>query len=185
VEAPPRAPETEPPAKPVEETVIAIPVPSEIPKPAVGNIGIAAVWNAERGTDIDLWVAARPGLPEAYWNRPRVERVRYFRDIRTSQMVKANVQWQSVWEHCEVERAQAGEPTLWLNVYEATGPVSGIVRVQFDGRVVDRPFKFNVTRGNKGNDSRIVDRRRSPYWQEIRLEDMLQATSAKKSAPRK
>lgn len=59
VETSPPAPEPEPPAKPVEETVIAMPAPLEIPKPAVGNIGVAAVWTAERGTDIDLWVAAR------------------------------------------------------------------------------------------------------------------------------
>jgi hypothetical protein len=170
----PLPPAPEPPAKPVEEAVVALPVPLEIPKPAVGNMGIAAVWSAERGTDIDLWVAAKPGLPEAFWNRPRVERVRYFRDIRTSQAVKDNSQWRAVWEYCEVERAQVNEPTLWLNVYAAKGPVNGIVRVQFDGRVVDHPFQFNVTKGNRGRDSNMAARMRSPYWLQIRLDEMFQ-----------
>ena len=176
VETPPRAPEPEARAKPVEETATIIPVPAEIPKPAVGNIGIAAVWNAERGTDIDLWVAAKPGLPEAYWNRPRVERVRYFRDIRTAQTVKDNAQWRAVWEYVEVEGAQIAEPTVWLNVYEAKGPVSGIVRVQFNGRVEDCPFQFNVTSGNHGRDSNIAVRSRSPYWLEIRLDEIFKQT---------
>jgi hypothetical protein len=182
VEPPPPAPEPEPPAKSVEETVVAIPVPSEIPKPAVGNIGIAAVWSAERGTDIDIRVAAKPGLPEAYWNRPRVERVRLFRDIRTAQTVSDNAQWQSAWEYCEVERAKVGEPTLWLNVYAAKGPVSGIVRVQFNGQVVDRPFNFDVVNGNRGRDSNMAARSRSPYWLEIRLDDIFQKAAAE-SAP--
>ena len=172
--APSSVSEPEPPAKAVAETAIAVPMPSEIPKPAVGNVGIAAVWNAERGTDIDLWVAAKPGLPEAYWNRPRVERVRYFRDIRTPQAVKNNAQWQAVWEYCEVERAQVSDPTLWLNVYAAKGPVSGIVRVQFEGRIVDCPFQFNVANGNRGRDSNIATRSRSPYWLEIRLDEVFQ-----------
>jgi hypothetical protein len=176
VEVQPRAPESKPPVKQVEETVIAIPVPSEIPKPAVGNIGIAAVWNAEPGTDIDLWVAAKPGLPEAYWNRPRVPHVRYARDIRTAQTAKENAQWRAVWEYVEVEGAQVTEPTVWLNVYAARGSVNGIVRVQFDGRVVDCPFQFNVATGNRGRDSNIAARSRSPYWLEIRLEKLFKQT---------
>jgi hypothetical protein len=174
--SPARAPEPEPPPKSVEETIISIPAQSEIPKPAVGNVGIAAVWSADPGTDIDLWVAAKHGLPEAYWNRPRVPHVRYARDIRTSQTVKENAQWRAVWEYVEVEGEQVTEPTVWLNVYAARGPVSGIVRVQFDGRVVDRPFKFDVTNGNRGRASNIAARSRSPYWLEIRLEEIFKQT---------
>ena len=175
VESPPPAPESKPPGKQVAESVNAMPMPLEIPKPAVGNMGIAAVWNAAPGTDIDLWVAAKPGLPEAYWNRPFVERVHYFRDIRTAQAVKDNSQWRAVWEY--VERAQITEPTVWLNVYAAKGPVTGVVRVQFDGRVVDCPFKFSVTTGNHGRDSNISARARSPYWLEIRIKDLFKQTS--------
>ncbi len=175
VEASLIATKPEPPAKPAEETV-AMSVPLEIPKPARGNIGIAAVWSAEPGTDIDLWVAAKPGMPEAYWNEPRVSRVRYFRDIRTAQPMNENAQWSALWEYAEVERAELIEPTVWLNVYAAKGPVKGIVRVQFDGRVVDRPFFFNVTRGNRGRDANLAARSRSPYWQQIPLADMFQNT---------
>lgn len=173
-EAAPISREAEPPAKPVEETVVAKPVLTEIPKPALGNIGIAAVWNAAPGTDIDLWVAASAGAPEAYWNRPRVPRVRYSRDIRTARSAKDDRQWQAAWEYVEVEGATVTEPTVWLNVYSAKGPVSGIVRVQFDGHVVDRPFQFNVARGNRGRDSDKAARVQSPYWQQVKLADFLQ-----------
>jgi hypothetical protein len=36
---------------------------------------------------------------------------------------------------------------------------------------VDRPFSFNVRRGNKGLDSHPFARVRSPYWQQVKLSD--------------
>jgi hypothetical protein len=169
-------PAQEPTIKSASEAKTLAPMPTEIPIPAMGNIGIAAVWSAESGTDIDLWVAAKPGLPEAYWHRPRVERVHYFRDIRTSQRVKENAQWRQAWEYVEIEKAEINEPTIWLNVYAASGPVNGIIRVQFNGRVVDRPFKFEVGRGNKGLDANHPARGRSPYWQEVKMADFFPDT---------
>ena len=166
----PPAPATEPePTSKPTEAMPTVSVPIEIPKPAVGNIGIAAVWTAQPGTDVDLWVAAKPGTPEAFWNRMRVPRVTYFRDIRTAQAVKENAQWRAVWEYIEIESAQINEPTCWLNLYAGKGPVRGIVRLQFDGRVVDRPFEFNVTNGNRGRDANFPARSRSPYWQRVNL----------------
>jgi hypothetical protein len=172
--APPENPPLVSKPEPEQKLLVAesdIKAPAEIPIPAAGNIGVAAVWQAAPGTDIDLWVAARPGLPEAYWHRPHVEHVRYFRDIRTAQSVKDNAQWRQAWEYVEIEKARLDEPSVWLNVYEAAGPVSGIIRIQFNGRVVDRPFSFNVRRGNKGQDSNPSFRVRSPYWQRISLAD--------------
>src|SRR5262249_34918042 len=50
---------------------VQVQAPVEIPTPADGDIGIAIFW---QGTaDIDLRVAARAGLPEAYWHRPEAE----------------------------------------------------------------------------------------------------------------
>ena len=121
-----------------------------------------------------LFATAKPGLSEAYWNRPRVERVRLFRDIRTAQTVNDNAQWQSAWEYAEIEHARIEEPSVWLNVYEARGPVNGIVRVQFQGSTVDVPFEFNVQTGNHGRDSNIAARPRSPYWIQIRLDELFQ-----------
>lgn len=174
VEEPPPviALEPEPSVKVVEEAVTTFPIPLEIPKPAFGNVGVAAVWTAAPGTDIDIWCAAKVGLPEARWNKTHVERVRYFRDIRTSQTVNDNTQWRAVWEYAEIEGAEVAEPTVWLNVYSAKGPVRGIVRVQFNGSVVDWPFNFDVTNGNRGRDSNMAARTRSPYWLEIRLAEV-------------
>jgi hypothetical protein len=60
---------------------------------------------------------------------------------------------------------------VWLNVYAAEGPVSGIVRIQFNSRVVDRPFTFDVRRRDKGEASHPSARVRSPYWQRVNLAD--------------
>ena len=168
----------EPPAKPVVEAPPAAPVIKEIPKAATGHIGIAAIWQmpsrSSRNADIDLFVAASPGATEVYWKHPLAEGAAYFRDIRHVSEPKTSGDWQTSWEYVEVSHAEISKLSLWLNVYDASGPISGVVRVQFDGRIVDKPFRFDVTRGNRGNDSRIADRRRSPYWQEIRLEEMFQ-----------
>ena len=91
--------------------------------------------------------------------------------------MKENAHWQAVWEYVEVEAAQINEPTCWLNVYEARGPVRGIVRLQFDGRVVDRPFEFNVTTGNHGRDGNFPARSHSPYWQRVNFMDFVQSPS--------
>jgi hypothetical protein len=73
---------------------------------------------------------------------------------------------------------------VWLNIYAARGPVSGIVRLQFDGRVVDQPFKFNVANGNRGRGSNMSVRSHSPYWLEVRLEEIFeQATTGHALSP--
>lgn len=171
----------EPPAKPVEEALPAVPVIKEIPKAATGHIGIAAIWQVpsrtSRNADIDLFVAASPSAPEVYWKRPLAEGAKYFRDIRHASEAKTTGEWQASWEYVEVSHAEISKVSLWLNVYDTSGPVSGIVRVQFNGRTVDKSFRFDVTRGNRGSDSRNVERRRSPFWQEIRLEELFQPSS--------
>jgi hypothetical protein len=176
----------EPPAKPVEEALPATPVIKEIPKAATGHIGIAAIWQvssrSSRNADIDLYVAASSGGTEVYWNRPQADGATYFRDIRQASEARPLENWQTSWEYVEISHAEISKVSLWLNVYDTSGPISGIVRVQYDGRIVDKSFRFEVTRGNKGNDNRIGARRRSPYWQEIRLEEMVAATPAEHGA---
>ena len=171
VTEPPQVPKPKLPDKQVEKSAPSLPALKEIPTPRAGNIGIAIFWEAGHGADVDLHVAARSGLPEAYWNKPSVERVHYFRDIRSSPSLKDNPRWQADWEYCEVEQAQLDEPVVWLNVYDANGPVGGMIRIQFDGRIVDRPFQFKAGLGNHGRDSDLAVRARSPYWQEIHLTD--------------
>jgi hypothetical protein len=172
----------EPPAKPTEEALPATPVIKEIPKAATGHIGIAAIWQvssrSSRNADIDLYVAASLGATEVYWNRPQAAGATYFRDIRQASEARPLENWQTSWEYVEVSHAEISKVSLWLNVYDTSGPITGIVRVQFDGRVVDKPFRFDVTRGNKGNDNRIGARRHSRYWQEISLQEMFAAASA-------
>lgn len=185
---PPVAQQTkpEPPAKPVEEAPPSAPVIKEIPKAAAGHIGIAAIWQvatrASRNADIDLYVSPRPGAAEVFWHNQRAEGATYFRDIRSANAERTSESWQASWEYVEVSHADISKVSLWLNVYQATGPIAGVVRMQYEGRIVDKPFRFDVTRGNKGTDNKIEARRLSPYWQEIRLEEMFPATPAEQRA---
>jgi hypothetical protein len=182
-----KEPEPEPLAKPLEEAAPAGPAVREIPKAATGHIGIAAIWQAPnssgRDTDIDLYVSAYPGAQEVYWHRLQAPGATYYRDIRAASAGRPSEDWQTSWEYVEVGHADLSKVSLWLNVYEASGPISGFVRVQHGGSVVDRPFRFDVTRGNKGVDNRIEARRRSRYWQEVRLEEMFPETSGQHTTP--
>jgi hypothetical protein len=148
-----------------------VPMPLELPKPAIGNIGIAIVWNGQPKTDVDLWVAAKSGLPEAYWHRPEVDRVRYFRDIRTSQGTQRSDAWTTHWEYAEVTGAQVNEPTIWLNLYDAEGRVDGVIRAQFQGKSVDKSFRFDVTNGDHGRNANFPVRLHSRYWIRVNLAD--------------
>jgi hypothetical protein len=166
-------PPTELPPKP--EPISALPVPTEIPKPATGHVGIAAVWSvppgAPQAADIDLYVSARPGAPEVSWRRSYSSGTTFYRDIRSAGAKGNNDAWRMNWEYVEVSRQDdLSKISVWLNAYRTHSSVSGLVRVQYQGQIVDRPFAFNVTRGNAGWDSALAARWRSPYWQEIRLE---------------
>lgn len=155
--------------------VVPIQVPENIPAPADGDIGIAIFWQGN--ADIDLRVAPKAGSPEAYWNRPIVQGVHHLRDVRASaKSTRDDKQWQTAWEYCEVARARLEQPIVWLNVYDASGPIHGIVRVQFRGRVADRPFQFNVTRGDHTSPSPDM-RARSACWQQVNLVDFFPSFS--------
>jgi hypothetical protein len=103
--------------------------------------------------------------------------VTYFRDIRDASKPTPTENWQTFWQYVEVSLADISKVSLWLNVYDASGPINGIVHVRFDGKVVDEPFRFDVARGNRGNDNRLETRRHSPYRQEIRLAEMIKAST--------
>lgn len=179
--APMPLPQPEKHMEPTNSSVGEIAIPAEIPKPATGNIGIAAVWSGNRGTDIDLWVGAAPNLPEACWRHPNAPHVTYFRDIRNARPEQVSGAWQSTFEYVEIKQGNIDDATVWLNVYESSGPVEGIVRVQFNGKVVDRPFHFNVTSGNHGLDSKPRDRSHSACWQRVNLTDFFPSETTQPS----
>ncbi len=172
------------PEKPAQPEAAVI---KDIPVPRSGNVGIAAIWKVDGAagatTDLDLYVATEPGQPEAFWKRPKTPRVEYFRDIRQAKSANDSDRWRESWEYVEVENAELGSPakapTCWLNVYRSSSRVHGFVRVQFNGKIVDRPFQFDVRRGNAGRDSDPAARTRSPYWLRIDLTEFF-ANQAKK-----
>ena len=74
--------------------------------------------------------------------------------------------------------------SVWLNMFDTKGSVTGIVRIQWNGKTVDKPFTFTLNRGNKGADSNLTRRRQSTYWQEIKLRDLFPELSLSDSVTR-
>lgn len=173
------------PPKSEPTSALPAPVPAEIPTPATGHVGIAIVWqvpaDAPQAADIDLYVAARPGAPEVSWRRWYSPGAVYYRDIRSAGAEGNDDKWRSNWEYVEVtQNADLSKISVWLNVYRTHSPVSGIVRVQYQGQIVDHPFTINVTRGNAGWDSDLGARKQSPYWQEVRFTEFSMGLAAAK-----
>lgn len=156
----------------VESAAIAKAI-TEIPRTPAGHIGIAALWEASvhaaSTADVDLYVSAHPGAPEVFWRRAEATDALYFRDIRHAGPQGRGGDWTASWEYVEVKHARLEDVSLWLNMYETKAPVKGIIRIQWNGKTVDKPFEFNLNRGNKGADSNLANRRHSTYWQEIKL----------------
>jgi hypothetical protein len=152
---------------------------SEIPWAPAGHIGIAAVWEAPSRAastaDIDLYVSAHPGTPEVFWKRMEATDAVYYRDVRHAGPQNNGNDWTTSWEYVEVKHARLDEVSVWLNVYDTKDSVSGIVRIQCNGKTVDKPFQFKLNRGNRGSDSNLTLRRKSPYWLEIKLRDLFPA----------
>ena len=128
--------------------------------------------NTASTADVDLYVAARPGAPEVFWRRAEATDAVYFRDIRHAGPQGRSGDWTASWEYVEVKHARLEDVSVWLNMFDTKGSVKGIVRIQWNGKTVDKPFEFNLNRGNQGADSSLAQRRQSSYWQEIKLRDL-------------
>lgn len=159
----------------VESPAIAKAV-KEIPRTPAGRIGIAALWeapaHAASTADVDLYVAARPGAPEVFWRRAEATDAVYFRDIRHAGPQGRSGDWTASWEYVEVKHARLEDVSVWLNMFDTKGSVKGIVRIQWNGKTLDRPFEFKLNRGNQGADSSLAQRRQSTYWHEIKLREL-------------
>lgn len=145
----------------------------------MGDLGIAAIWHTTDGNadaDIDIYVKSSPDRPEAFWRQPYSTGVRLFRDVRHAVSAEPGRNWKLSWEYAEVKSATLTNVSVWLNVYHARGPVTGVVRIQWQGQTFDQPFRFAVECGNGGRDDGLAARRRSKYWREVRLTDFFPAS---------
>lgn len=159
----------------VESPAIAKAV-TEIPRTPGGRIGIAALWeapaHAASTADVDLYVSARPGTPEVFWRRAEATDAVYFRDIRHAGPQGRSGDWTASWEYVEVKHSRLEDVSVWLNMFNTKGSAKGIVRIQWNGKTVDKAFEFNLNRGNQGADSSFAQRRQSTYWREIKLREL-------------
>lgn len=162
-----------PPPRPAGASPAIAKAVSEIPRTPAGRIGIAAIWEASAeaasAADVDLYVAARPGAPEVFWRRAEATDAIYYRDIRHAGPQGSSADWTASWEYVEVKHEQLQDVSVWLNIFDTKGPVKGILRIQYRGQTVDRPFQFDLDHGNHGTDTDPAHRRQSRYWQAVNL----------------
>ncbi len=160
-----------------EPTPLVVPqsIARQIPQVGKGHIGIAALWlleNASEDTDVDLWVSSDSGrVPEVFWKRAVSGDAKYFRDIRNASAT-GDGDWRGGWEFVQISHNDLSRVSLWLNLFKASAsrPITGIIRVQWNGRTIDHPFSFGqIMRGNSGADADYPARARSSYWQRIDL----------------
>jgi hypothetical protein len=151
----------------------------EIPRPAHGALTIAAVWVAEGNAvaaDVDLYVAPTPSAAELCFSKRQTPEGTYLRDIRSARSDLGDDRWIACWEVVEIVTARADDATCWLNLYRGPGgAISGVVRILFADRAVDRPFAFPAIAGD-GAAGRH-DRKNRPCWIEIDLKQPFAAAS--------
>ena len=117
--------------------------PSPAPRSTVGPMKIGIRWSG----DIDLDLYARPsGDGETlFFQHVRSEAGFYFKDHRSS----PEREYEFIEFHTPIDALAAD---AWVNFYEgdSNGPVSGEVRVEFEGRIYAKPFTIAASHGNQG-----------------------------------
>lgn len=111
------------------------------------RLTIGIQWDAKGAVDLDLW--AKPVDDQAlHYDLQNTAYGVHYKDIRDGQ--------KAAYETIEFTKKEVDMRSLIIlvNVYHAdkSQPVSGSLRVQFDGNIYDVPFSFAAGKGNKGQD---------------------------------
>lgn len=166
VEAPAQAPVMEAPPMPV-------PAPLPLPMPLHfdgSKTGVGIAWS--QAIDLDLHVRLRPGAKELYYHQDRTAEGFLYKDER-----KANAgRFFEFVEFNGPSPVDLSRASIWIHYYGGRAEnVTGQV-VLFDcGTVRVGTFSLRANKGN-GSDS-SAQRAASPYWVEIRLADLVEATA--------
>jgi hypothetical protein len=149
------------------------------------HVLIGAAWQSLDGqADIDIW-AEDPGLGQTInFSHKTADIGELYRDITYTQpngLASTNHGWTTTCEVAELAPERFSKPgtleaiRVYLDVYRATEPVTGIVRVVWHGRQHDLPFHFEVTGGQQGDQARDRDiKERSASWKRIDIESLFQ-----------
>jgi len=165
------------------------PSTEHLPVTPTNRVGMGLVWIAPdagpraKDTDVDMY-GLPPGGEEISFRRKETAAFngKYFRDIRRAGSdLKSDDKWAEAWEYMEFDAdLDLTRTSVWINLYRGCGsPIYGTFQLAWGGRIVTKSFVFTTPTGNEGRDS--ANRANSPYWQEIRLAELLSQPQAQAS----
>lgn len=141
------------------------------PPPAtVGKLKIGIRWTSD--VDIDLYVRPRAGAVELYYGRNRSSDGVHNKEFESSPANSKGFETVECYSDVDLKNVEAA-----VNFYSGTSPggVKGIIRVLFNDKLYESPFRIMASSGNRGD---AASRRGgSDYWQTI---DLLQIVGLRK-----
>lgn len=153
--------------------------PAPPPTRETGPMKIGIRWSGD--IDLDLYARASPESPTLSFQNDRSEAGFFYKDHRLS----PDREYEFI-EFPQPIDCRAAE--AWVNFFDgkARGPVSGEVRIEFEGRIYARPFALAAAQGNQGR----AGAGQSAHWTRLAIPEILKlpkraanAAAAASSAP--
>ena len=140
------------------------------PPVTVGKLKVGIRWASD--VDIDLYVRPRAGAVELYYGRNRSSDGVHNKEFESSPTNSKGFETVECYSDVDLKNVEAA-----VNFYSGTSPggVTGIIRVLFNDKLYESPFRIIASSGNRGD---ATSRRGgSDYWQTI---DLLQIVGLRK-----
>lgn len=140
--------------------------PVDLTQPIAVTVDIGIMWeSSDSQLDVDLYVRARPGAEELWYQKVRTQDGVYVRDW-TQPNNRTDFEWVKLNPGVRLAEVEA-----WVNLFKGRGPISGRVAVHFENRTFLGSFTVPAASGNGGMDARI--RQNSPHWTRLDLQKIL------------
>ena len=137
-------------------------VPAIITTPL--EIGIA--WESgDKTVDLDLYVRATSRAAELFFQRVRTPEGEYVFDWRSP---NAGMDYEWVRLSPPIRPDQV---SVWINLYEGRGPVTGAMLIHYNERTYRREFRITANRGNRG--FQLPTRAMNPCWTQVDISQVI------------
>jgi hypothetical protein len=118
------------------------------PSKNIGPMKIGIRWPC-KDCDIDLYAKTNSGSKYLFFGNNSTEEGTYFKDFQNSPDTINGLEYIEFTKEVDVANIDAK-----INFYkgQTDKPVTGVVRIEFDGKVYEKPFIINATQGNNAGD---------------------------------
>jgi hypothetical protein len=118
------------------------------PSKNIGRMKIGIRWPC-KDCDIDLYAKTNSGSKYLFFGNNSTEEGTYFKDFQNSPDTINGLEYIEFTKEVDVANIDAK-----INFYkgQTDKPVTGVVRIEFDGKVYEKPFIINATQGNNAGD---------------------------------